>query len=39
MPVGLALTGRRLAEATVLRAAHAVQRATDWHELRPPPPA
>jgi aspartyl-tRNA(Asn)/glutamyl-tRNA(Gln) amidotransferase subunit A len=39
MPVGLALTGRRLAEATVLRAAHAFQRATAWHELRPPPPA
>jgi aspartyl-tRNA(Asn)/glutamyl-tRNA(Gln) amidotransferase subunit A len=39
LPVGLALTGRRLAEATVLRAAHAFQRATDWHERRPPPPA
>jgi len=39
LPVGLALTGRRLAEATVLRAAHAFQRATDWHERRPPPRA
>ena len=37
LPVGLALTGRRLAEATVLRAAHAFQQATDWHERRPPP--
>ncbi len=36
LPVGLALTGRRLAEATVLRAAHAYQQATDWHERRPP---
>ncbi len=39
LPVGLALTGRRLAEATVLRAAHAFQRATDWHARRPSPPA
>lgn len=36
LPVGLALTGRRLAEATVLRAAHAYQQVTDWHERRPP---
>jgi aspartyl-tRNA(Asn)/glutamyl-tRNA(Gln) amidotransferase subunit A len=35
LPVGLALTGRRLGEATVLRAAHAYQQATDWHERRP----
>ena len=35
LPVGLALTGRRLGEATVLRAAHAYQRVTDWHERRP----
>lgn len=35
LPVGLALAGRRFAEATVLRAAHAYQRATDWHERRP----
>ena len=36
LPVGLALVGRRLDEATVLRAAHAYQRETDWHERRPP---
>ena len=29
-------TGRRFAEQTVLGAAHAFQRATDWHERRPP---
>jgi aspartyl-tRNA(Asn)/glutamyl-tRNA(Gln) amidotransferase subunit A len=38
LPVGTALVGRRLAEATVLRAAHAFQTATDWHERRPEPP-
>jgi aspartyl-tRNA(Asn)/glutamyl-tRNA(Gln) amidotransferase subunit A len=36
LPVGLALAGRRLEEGAVLRAAHAFQQATDWHELRPP---
>jgi aspartyl-tRNA(Asn)/glutamyl-tRNA(Gln) amidotransferase subunit A len=36
LPVGLALVGRRLQEGTVLRAAHAFQQATDWHEQRPP---
>jgi aspartyl-tRNA(Asn)/glutamyl-tRNA(Gln) amidotransferase subunit A len=36
LPVGLALVGRRFAEATVLRAAHAFQQVTDWHERRPP---
>ena len=35
LPVGLALVGRRFGEATVLRAAHAFQQATDWHERRP----
>jgi aspartyl-tRNA(Asn)/glutamyl-tRNA(Gln) amidotransferase subunit A len=35
LPVGLSLVGRRLAEGTVLRAAHAFQRLTDWHERRP----
>jgi len=35
LPVGLALVGRRLEEATVLRAAHAYQRETDWHERSP----
>ena len=39
LPVGLALTGRRLGEATVLRAAHAYQRVTQWHEQQPPVPA
>ena len=36
LPVGLALVGRRFDESTVLRAAHAYQEATDWHERRPP---
>jgi aspartyl-tRNA(Asn)/glutamyl-tRNA(Gln) amidotransferase subunit A len=35
LPVGLALVGPRLGEETVLRAAHAYQGATDWHERRP----
>jgi aspartyl-tRNA(Asn)/glutamyl-tRNA(Gln) amidotransferase subunit A len=35
LPVGLALVGARYADATVLRAAHAYQQATDWHERRP----
>jgi aspartyl-tRNA(Asn)/glutamyl-tRNA(Gln) amidotransferase subunit A len=35
LPVGLALVGPHLGEATVLRAAHAFQLATDWHERRP----
>jgi aspartyl-tRNA(Asn)/glutamyl-tRNA(Gln) amidotransferase subunit A len=35
LPVGLALVGRRLQEGTVLRAAHAFQQATGWHEQRP----
>lgn len=35
LPVGLALVGRRFGEATLLRAAHAFQQATDWHERRP----
>jgi Asp-tRNA(Asn)/Glu-tRNA(Gln) amidotransferase A subunit family amidase len=33
--VGLQLIGRALDEATVLRAAHAYERATDWHTRRP----
>ncbi|MFN8187662.1 MAG: amidase [Gaiellales bacterium] len=36
MPVGLSLVGPRLADALVLRAAHAFQRVTDWHERLPP---
>jgi aspartyl-tRNA(Asn)/glutamyl-tRNA(Gln) amidotransferase subunit A len=35
LPVGLALIGRWNEDATVLRAAHALQRVTDWHEHRP----
>jgi len=35
LPVGLALIGRRFGDATVLRAAHALQQATDWHQRRP----
>ena len=38
LPVGLALVGRRQAEESVLRAGHAFQRATHWHERRPPDP-
>jgi aspartyl-tRNA(Asn)/glutamyl-tRNA(Gln) amidotransferase subunit A len=36
LPVGLALTGRRGEDGTPLAAAKAFQRATDWHERRPP---
>ena len=36
MPVGLQLAGRPFDEATVLRAAHAYEQATDWHTRRPP---
>jgi aspartyl-tRNA(Asn)/glutamyl-tRNA(Gln) amidotransferase subunit A len=35
LPVGLALIGPGLGEEAVLRAAHAFQQATDWHERRP----
>ncbi|MGH2451027.1 MAG: amidase family protein, partial [Candidatus Limnocylindria bacterium] len=35
LPVGLALVGPRFGEETVLRATHAFQTATDWHERRP----
>jgi Asp-tRNA(Asn)/Glu-tRNA(Gln) amidotransferase A subunit family amidase len=35
LPVGLALVGRRGADATVLRAARRFQELTDWHERRP----
>jgi aspartyl-tRNA(Asn)/glutamyl-tRNA(Gln) amidotransferase subunit A len=35
LPIGLAIVGPRLDEATVLRAAHTFQQATDWHERRP----
>ncbi|MBI4270123.1 MAG: hypothetical protein HY615_07295 [Candidatus Rokubacteria bacterium] len=35
LPVGLQLVGRLFDEATVLRAADAYQRLTDWHTRRP----
>ena len=35
LPVGLCIAGRRLEDDLVLAAAHAFQRATDWHERRP----
>jgi aspartyl-tRNA(Asn)/glutamyl-tRNA(Gln) amidotransferase subunit A len=36
LPVGLQLVGGAFEEATVLRAAHAYEQATDWHERKPP---
>jgi Asp-tRNA(Asn)/Glu-tRNA(Gln) amidotransferase A subunit family amidase len=36
MPVGLQLVGPPFAEDRVLAAGHAYQRATRWHERRPP---
>jgi aspartyl-tRNA(Asn)/glutamyl-tRNA(Gln) amidotransferase subunit A len=36
LPIGLQLVGRPFDEATVLRAADAYQRITDWHTRRPP---
>ena len=36
MPIGLQLAGRPFDELTVLRAAHAYEQATDWHQRRPP---
>ena len=35
MPVGLQLIGNYFDEATLLHAAHAFQRATDWHTAKP----
>ena len=35
LPVGLQLMGPYLGEATLLRAAHAYEQATEWHKLRP----
>jgi aspartyl-tRNA(Asn)/glutamyl-tRNA(Gln) amidotransferase subunit A len=36
LPVSLQLAGRPFEEATVLRAGHAYERATEWHRRRPP---
>ena len=36
LPISLQLAGRPLDEATVLRAGHAFERATEWHTRRPP---
>lgn len=36
LPVGLQLIGRPFDEATVLRAAHAYEQATEWHRRTPP---
>ena len=36
LPVGLQLTARKMDEARLLQIAGAYQRATDWHERRPP---
>ncbi|MBI4200915.1 MAG: Asp-tRNA(Asn)/Glu-tRNA(Gln) amidotransferase GatCAB subunit A [Chloroflexi bacterium] len=36
LPIGLHLGGRAFDEATILRAAHAYERATSWHTRQPP---
>jgi len=36
LPIGLQIVGRPYDESTVLRAAHAYEEATEWHERRPP---
>jgi aspartyl-tRNA(Asn)/glutamyl-tRNA(Gln) amidotransferase subunit A len=36
LPIGLQLAGRPFEEATVLRAGHAYEQATDWHLRHPP---
>ena len=36
LPIGLQLAGRPFDEETVLRAAHAYEKATDWHTRKPP---
>ena len=35
LPLSLQISGRPFDEASVLRAGHAYQRATDWHRRRP----
>ncbi|NLW94653.1 MAG: Asp-tRNA(Asn)/Glu-tRNA(Gln) amidotransferase subunit GatA [Chlamydiae bacterium] len=36
LPVGLQLLGRPFGEAEIFRAAHAYERATEWHTRKPP---
>lgn len=36
LPLSLQIAGRPFEEATVLRAGHAYEQATDWHRRRPP---
>jgi aspartyl-tRNA(Asn)/glutamyl-tRNA(Gln) amidotransferase subunit A len=36
LPLSLQLAGRPFEEATVLRAGHAYEQATEWHRRRPP---
>jgi aspartyl-tRNA(Asn)/glutamyl-tRNA(Gln) amidotransferase subunit A len=36
MPVGMQVMGRQYDEATVLRVAHAYERASEWSRCRPP---
>lgn len=36
LPIGLQISGDAFAESTVLAAAHAFERATEWHARRPP---
>ncbi len=36
LPAGLHLVGRMFDDRTVLNAAHAYEKATDWHKARPP---
>ena len=38
LPIGLQLIGRRLEEATLLRAAYAYEQSTSWHKMFPPDP-
>jgi aspartyl-tRNA(Asn)/glutamyl-tRNA(Gln) amidotransferase subunit A len=35
LPIGLQILGRHFDEETVLRAAYAYERATDWHTKKP----
>ncbi|WP_119270322.1 amidase [Taklimakanibacter deserti] len=36
LPIGLHIIGRMFDDASVLRAAHAYEQASDWHKRRPP---